>query len=182
MGPLRWRLLRLCPLLSLFLLPATDALADAAPSELLNKTVTISWTANNSLRSDSGNVMSRTIQVRRQIYISQAGRTFTRFEANSGPVSRAKEFGPDDGRGSKLREMQFAGNKLVSSTEFAKGAAQIVISFDAGYASCTVDVTFGRSGSAPIRRRGLNGAMFELLKSEISGQACSIQNGNIFAR
>ena len=175
------RMLRLCRGPSLLLVSVTNALADPAPKQLQNKTIVISWTANNSLRSDTGNVISRTIQVRRQIYISLAGRLFTRFEANSGRISRAKEFGPDD-VDSKHREIQFAGNKLVSSTEFASGAAQIVISFDSGFSSCTVDVTFGRSESAAIRRKGLNGAMFELLKSEISGQTCSIQNGNAFAQ
>lgn len=166
----------------LLLLSATPVLADAVPDALKNRTVTIGWTANNTLRAESGNVISRSVQVRRQIYISSAGRTFVRFEANSGPMSRTKEFGPGESAGGRARELRFSGGKLVGSTEFASGAAQLVISFDAGYSGCSVDVTFGRSGGAPIRRRGLNGVMYELLKSEISGRTCGIRDGNVFAR
>jgi hypothetical protein len=62
-----------------------------------------------------------------------------------------------------------------------RGAYQSIVSFDAGYTSCSVDNVLGRAGGGPVTRRLKNGAVIEIIRSEFSGKSCAIRDGNAIA-
>ena len=80
----------------------------------------------------------------------------------------------------QARGLQFSGDRLIGSLAFASGAVQYVVTFSGGFTSCTVTVVQGRSGGN-MRVKGLDGRMYERLSSSVSGQSCSIRDGNALA-
>ena len=158
------------------LLPGGDA--SAAPAQLLNKTVTTSATFSVNAVADDGtnSTMPRTVQ--RTIYVSSKGRIFMRVSRSAGRGSDTRERSPEE----TGQNMRFQGSKLVGVLKFPSGAAQMVVDFDAGFSSCTVNFLFGREGGQAIRFKGLNGKMYTQQGSfSVSGQSCSIREGNPFA-
>jgi hypothetical protein len=55
----------------------------------------------------------------------------------------------------------------------------MVATFDASYSSCNVDLTYGREAGG-MRRQGVNGVMYTIDSISVSGQSCSIREGNPF--
>jgi hypothetical protein len=49
-----------------------------------------------------------------------------------------------------------------------------------GGSSCSVNVVLGRSGGK-MRAKGLDGQMYDVLSASVSGQSCSIRDGNALA-
>jgi hypothetical protein len=151
--------------------------AGAVPPQAMNKTITISFTATGQVRTPEGQVRNYNAQVWRIIYVSSAGRLFTRFRASSGRYSQGGDaIAGEGGRGS----LSFQGDRLVGVMPFAAGARQITVTFDQSFSSCTLDVIEGHSGGV-IRRRGLSGMMVEITQATTSTPSCSIRPGNAFA-
>jgi hypothetical protein len=154
--------------------------AAAAPSGLLNKTITVSFTASGIATSSSGVTHGFSTQVSRIIYVSSNGRLFMRHRAsNQKGRSRGGDFAPDDtqqGKGS----FNFQGDRLVGVIPYANGARQMSISFDSGFSGCTASVIEGRSNGT-IRRKGPSGEMQEITSATTSTPSCSITAGNAFA-
>ena len=168
------RLPALC-LCVLLLLPAN---ATAAPPQLYNKTITTTATVSVSARADDGTMATYPRVVRRTLYISSKGRVFSRVERQSGRNQTTTERSPDE-TGKNIR---FEGNRLIGVLTFPSGAAQMVINFDTGFSSCSTSVLFGREGGQGIRFKGLNGKMYtQQGPFNVSGQSCSIRDGNPFA-
>lgn len=157
-----------------------SAWAGGAPTGLLNKTVTVSFTASGTAKSASGATHGFSTQVSRIIYVSSNGRLFMRHTAsNQKGMSRGGDFAPDDDRRGK-GSFSFQGNQLVGVIPYANGARQISISFDGGFTSCTASVIEGRSNGT-IRRIAPNGEMQEISSATTSSPGCSIASGNTFA-
>ena len=149
----------------------------AAPPQLLDHTITVSFTATGQSKSPEGQVHSFNTQVSRIIYVSSAGRLFMRHRAaNSRGNSRGGDFAPGEGGGS----FSFQGSRLVGVLPYGTGARQITVTFDPGFSSCTASVIEGGSGGV-IRRKGPNGIMYEITGATTSSVSCSIRNGNAFA-
>ncbi|HKU04486.1 MAG TPA: hypothetical protein VJR30_00335 [Bradyrhizobium sp.] len=149
----------------------------AAPPQLLDHTITVSFTATGQGKSPEGQVHSFNTQVSRIIYVSSAGRLFMRHRAaNSRGNSRGGDFAPGEGGGS----FSFQGSRLVGVLPYGTGARQITVTFDPGFSSCTASVIEGGSGGV-IRRKGPNGIMYEITGATTSSVSCSIRNGNAFA-
>jgi hypothetical protein len=156
-------------------LPAAPAFA--APPQLLDHTITVSFTATGQAKSPEGQIKNFNTQVSRIIYVSSVGRLFMRHRAaNRRGDSRGGDFGPGDGGGS----FSFQGNRLVGVIPYGTGARQITVTFDPGFSSCTASVIEGGSGGI-IRRKGPDGIMYEITGASTSTVSCSIQNGNAFA-
>jgi hypothetical protein len=149
----------------------------AAPASLLNKSVTVSYaTTIPGKKADGSAVTGSRVSVR-TIYISSAGRTFARVFRRDGKDAETKDAGP----GEPSNTLNFMGDKLVGVMQFASGAAQMTISFDAGGQSCNAAIVAGRDNGKPIRWKGVDGAMRESTGPvSFSNISCSIAAGNAF--
>jgi len=156
------------------------AIAAGAPPAALNKTVTLSWSSTGSGKRADGTPVSFSNLNTRVIYISSTGRAFLRAQLRGGKATRQGDLAPGEtARGGG--GVSFQGNRLVGVEGFASGARQYVATFDAGFSSCTLSVIDAKSGGAKIRRRGPNGAMYEIDSVSTGSPTCSIQAGNAFA-
>ena len=116
------------------------------------------------------------------VYVSTSGRLFERASraGKKGRKQTDNEPGAASNRGGEATGLRFQGRTLVGSTAFAQGARRWVVSFDPGFSSCTVTVTFGRDGGG-LKRRGIDGVMYAIESMTASGESCSIREGNPFS-
>jgi len=153
--------------------------ANATPSELLNKTITVSYTVSIPARGQDGSVVPGVRNATRTIYISSAGRAFGRVSRqDGGRYSETKEAAPGE-RGNTLR---FEGEKLVGVMSFVSGAAQMAITFGQGGQSCDASIVLGRDNGKTLKWKGVNGVTYEATgPATVSNVRCSIRSGNTFA-
>lgn len=165
---------------------ATPALA--APQQLLNKTVTLSWTTQTVQRGPDGKQRHVNSSIRYVVYISSLGRLFEHSSRSAGGRTQSGEIDPGatHSKMGEARGMRFEGNALVANKGYAgaggSGAMRAVATFDSSYSSCTLSVTHGKENGGVIKRRGIDGVVREFLSMTVTGTNCSIQNGNAFAR
>lgn len=162
-------------------LAAGPTAAAGPPAAALNKTVTLSWTTSGSGKRADGTPVSFSNVNTRVIYISSAGRPFLRAQVRGRKAARQREIGPGE-TGPGGGSVSFQGNKLVGVEAFASGARQYVATFDAGFSSCSLSVIDAKAGGAKIRRKGPDGAMYELDNVSSGSPSCSVQSGNRFAQ
>src|SRR5205085_7344809 len=136
MPPKEDLLMRLPVFAAAALVVLSPAVALAAPSELLNKTISISYTTTIPGKSPDGQTISGVRNAVRTVYISSAGRIFARVFRRDRDASATKEAGPGD-TGNTLR---FEGNKLVGVVQFVSGASQMIITWDASGGSCNATI------------------------------------------
>jgi hypothetical protein len=154
--------------------------AGNAPPPLRNKTLSVSWTTERTIRAPNGRERHSAFTVNRTIYVSSAGRFFVKVSV----AARAGEAGPGDKQPhGGARDVTFTGGKIVGFAERGKGAGagRMIISFDPSYSSCTVNVSFGTQPGKHLSFRTRNGMQAEVLDFHFSGQHCSIRSGNVFA-
>lgn len=168
--------MRMICLTASFIFALHTSIAFAAPAGVLNKTITISFATTGMAKAPDGQSKGFTTRVSRIIYVSSAGRLFSRFRATNRGGDRSGEIAPGQGQGS----LNFQGDKLVGVIPYEVGARQVTITFDPGFSSCSVNVIEGHSGGV-IRRRAPNGVMYELSGVTTTSPSCSIQSGNAFA-
>jgi len=158
--------------------------AAQAPRQLFNKTVAFSYTTENVIRDPDGRVRNGRTAISYTFYISSAGRIFERSSRSpSGGQSQSGQFGPDSAATSKSGEahnVHFEGNKLISIRAFVTGASRTEVSFDPSFSSCTVSVQQGREKGV-FKRKGTDGVVREFLSITVSGETCSVREGNPFA-
>ena len=153
--------------------------AASAPRQLLNKTVILQWQTSGISRNVEGRTSGFSNAHTRTIYISTAGRTFVRWQyAGLRNRSRGGDRDPDSTSHSTVH---FDGNKLVGVETFENGARQFAATFDASFSTCTLAVIDGKSGSARVKRRGTDGALYELDSVSTTAQSCSVKDGNALA-
>jgi hypothetical protein len=155
-----------------------SAAGAAVPPAALDKTVTVSWTSSGTGKRADGTPVSFSNVNTRVVYISSAGRPFLRASVRGRKTTREGNFAPDQARNGGI---SFQGNKLVGTEGFESGARQYLVTFDASFTSCSVSVIDGKSGGAKIRRKGPDGAMYEIDSVTTSSPTCSVQSGNAFA-
>lgn len=179
------------------------SLAECAPfpPQLLGKSVTVNWTTNMKNKLESGQIVYRARSVSLLIYISTAGRAFTReaFTVSgtaAGPGRRGiggrhggssgtaeSDQAPGDARSSKggPRTVHFENGALIMDSQFFAGVEHISIGFDSGYGSCNARVILGREGGtgAIQMKSAVTGVRFEVLSAEqASAPSCAIASGN----
>ncbi len=169
----------------------SSAAAQAAPSQLYGKTVTISLNQSRTFRpAQGGETLSRGYSSQFIIYISEAGRLFVRSDrtvskfGRGGAAEKAIDTAPGSGTigVSVSSSAQFSGNSLVLTLRFDSGAARITAGFDATYTGCTATAVYGREGGKNmVIRSRFNGRLNEILAQEVTVTGCSVQNGNAFA-
>jgi len=161
--------------------------ATATPQQLLNKTVTLSWTAQSVVRDPDGKERPSSSNIKYIIFISSLGRLFEHSSRSTGAATQGKDEDPNSKRTGiqEARGLRFEGNSLVANRGYAggggSGAMRAVATFDSSYSSCTLAVTHGKESGAPLKRKGIDGVVREILSITVAGPSCSIQNGNAFA-
>jgi hypothetical protein len=165
-------------------LAGTAGTALAAPAQLLNKTIQFGWSTEVVQRGPDGQVVRPRIDASRTVYVSSAGRLFMRTTRANQKLGLKKggDYAPgaSTNKAGEATGLRFAGNNLVGNVAFPQGAAQVTVSFDASFSSCSLNIVYGREGGG-MRRRGLDGKMYEIQSTSVSGQSCSVRAGNPFA-
>src|SRR5882724_2981142 len=112
----------------------------AAPAGMLNKTVTVSFEVAIPAKTQSGEPRNARRNVNKVMYISSAGRIFTRSVRRAAPGGDSKETAPGDNDGAAHIE----GNTIVGTVKAFTGARRMVVTFDSSFSSCTATVIVGR--------------------------------------
>lgn len=161
--------------------------AQAAPPQLYGKSVVVSWTESRVQRN-AGEMQWRSVsvQVGENIYVSTAGRLFSRMTFASHRGSGSMEQVGASGRSSTggTRVVQFQGHSLVTMAMFHGGARHIQINFDTGFSGCSASVILGRAaGAGTFTLKGaISGGVIEVQSQSVSGATCSLRDGNVFAK
>jgi hypothetical protein len=171
---------------SLALVAAADA-ASAAPRQLYGKSVTVSWSETRSQRRVGEQAFRPvTVSLQRNIYVSSAGRVFSRTHAStrrgSGSAESIGTGGTNFSGGA--RNVQFQGNSLIMTAGFTGAARRVQINFDSGFQSCSAQViTAKQVGARTGSWRGIagQGARLEVESVSAGPASCSIRSGNVFA-
>jgi len=164
---------------------ATSAAAAEAPAELRNKTITAFWIDDQQASFYPGEAHRDRLRSDLTIYVSSIGRVFTRHgRANAGNGrNTASSIAPD----SALRRddittpqgIQFEGGKRLSMVFPAeRGARRALITFDAGYRSCSIEVIYGREGGS-LKWQSFGGRMQDILSIRTVAKSCAIRSGNL---
>jgi hypothetical protein len=163
---------------TLCLLALGSGAATAAPPQLLDKAVTVSFTISVDARAEDGSgTAARPRHVERVIYVSTKGRLFTRVSRQVGQRNETRERGPETTAGA----FRFQGNTLVGVLAMPSGASQLTVTFDPGFSGCSASVVMGRDSGKAIRFKGLDGRMYTVAgKPTISSPSCSMRSGNPF--
>jgi len=157
------------------ILPSSGSNVLAAPPQVYNKTITVSWTVIPNARADDGTVLTTPGKQGGTIYISTKGRIFFRTMRQAGRYAASKDVAPQN------NSLHFQGSKLVGAVNVGGGANQMVISFDSGFQNCTVSILYGREGGRAYRWQALDGKMYtQQGPFVVSGQSCSVREGNPF--
>jgi hypothetical protein len=164
-------------------LSTSSAVADA-PRQLCNKTVELGWSVRLVQHGPDGQTVTPTINASRIIYVSSAGRLFTRSSRTNSKIgqSRGGDYAPDVSRNNEgeARDLHFIGNQLIGNVAYVQGAGHLTVTFDSNFSSCSLALIYGRD-SGGMKRRGLNGVMYTIDSLSVAGERCSIREGNPFA-
>jgi len=165
----------------LSILAASPAYA-AAPHELFGKTVSVNWTETREQRPE-GEQAWRTVNgsITMHLYVSDTGRVFNNvaYSTHAGSAERTGEIAGGGGR-----SINFNGRSLLILMKSGQGGAtRITADFDAGFSSCSAQVTRATEGSGTIVRRysGIVKHVNEIRSTQVGGASCSIRDGNVFA-
>jgi hypothetical protein len=159
--------------------------AGAVPSALLNKTITLTWNIQMSVKTAGGAVKTIVALRERIVYISDKGRLFVRERRGNGrgALNQVEERAPGNstnytGNPSSLR---FEGNELVAITGQVNGANIMRVSFDQSFSSCSMTWMAGKSLSGQTTWKGSDGATYDIVSATAGAMSCSIKSGNAFA-
>ena len=166
--------------------------ASAAPAQLYEKSVVISWSETREQTSsalpDSG-ARSVTRNGEFSVYISSAGRAFNRLTFSGASMGRRGQMrsGSSEqvgGEGSgRARSVSFSGRTMTAISPMQGGARRILVTFDTGFSGCSAEVLTGKAGGVSKIGSGslMNpGTRVEILSVKTGAATCRVQNGNVF--
>lgn len=169
--PAFWNAVSFCIAASSLAFPAS-----AAPPEVFNKTVTLSFDHHTPAMCDNGRPNRATRHVAQQIYVSTKGRLFAKTAVGAGRALRQKEFAP-----SVSSKFRLSGDRIVGTFPEASGATQVTVTFDSSYRSCNAEVVTGLEPGKPFVWIGVTGVRCTGTgKAVISNVSCSVSEGNPF--
>lgn len=164
-------------------LPLIGTSASSAPQQIQNKTIMAAWSVESTLVAADGRIFTPTVRQQRVMYVSSTGRIFVKATVDTPRGSGSAEMAPGEKTADGgARNVRIEGGKIVAMAALQGGAAgRMIVSFDQTYSTCTVDLIIGHSGSGAIMKRGRGGVPLEIRSQRISGQSCSVREGNAFA-
>jgi hypothetical protein len=150
----------------------------AAPQGMLDKTITISFEASIPARNAAGQALTARRAVQRVMYVSSAGRVFSRTARQAGRASETKDVAPGGADGAPRIE----GNTIVGTLGFGTGASRMIVSFDGAFQSCAASVIVGRESGRALTWKGIDGNVYTATgPASVSTPSCAMQPGNAFA-
>jgi hypothetical protein len=153
--------------------------AAAAPAGLLDKAIRVSYSASAPFAGSNGRARLGWRSFELTLYISGAGRIFERRVGTGKKGQEERENEPAITQST----FRFLGSQLVRTAGSDKSASQVTISFDSNFQSCTVDVVIAGPEGGTRAWTSLNGEKrIALGPATVSGQSCSVQSGNPFAK
>lgn len=156
----------------------------AAPgSDLLGKSVLVSWTENRQQRTDGSEVRAVTRNFQLQMYVSEAGRLFTRSTSSGRGGTHGTDQVGGGGRslGGGARSVAVSGNTITVQSNWGNYARILRIDVGPGGSSCSAQMSVGKEpGAAPRSFRNVGGFTIEIHSLSVSGVSCSIRPGNVF--
>jgi hypothetical protein len=162
---------------------ATQAYGAGRPEALKGKSIILSWTEVRQQRV-VGEPHFRTVSgsVSLVLYISTAGRIFSRRTDTVRGRSGAREWAPDDA-GVRTRGEHFSGQTLTLISERKGGASRIAIEFDQSFASCRarVAVAFQSGKPAITTLSPIIHKYLEIRSAAVNGVSCAVNAGNALA-
>jgi hypothetical protein len=159
--------------------------SQTAPSGLRGKSVIVSWVETRSLRvGDETSFRDTQTPFSRSIYVSSAGRPFTRTTATPGRRSGSADAVGASGRTQSggSRQVQFGDRSIVmTGASRSGGARRVEIDFNEGFSSCTARVIVGFEAGKTMKSKSLaSGKPLEIRSSTVSGTTCTVRDGNVF--
>lgn len=158
-----------------------------APKELHNKTIALRWSEYRVQKADAGDTTRNTTSSSMTVYISDSGRPFVRLarQNNRGRGNKTDRapagHEQKQGTGAGNLSPSFEGNALNIVSTMRSGARIVQATFGAGFSSCSLRVIFGKESGADLYHRGMDGRMYRIVSTNVSGTSCSIRAGNAFA-
>jgi hypothetical protein len=116
--------------------------------------------------------------VQKVLYVSTAGRVFSRTDRQVHRASERTEVGPGGADGAP----SIQGNTIVGTLALGSGASRMVVTFDGSFQNCTATVITGGQNGRAMTWKGIDGTVFTSTGSAtMSTPSCSVQTGNAFA-
>lgn len=164
---------------------AVAAAAQTAPAGLREKSFIVTWSEERTQRVNGGPTRQVQIPMSLSVYVSSAGRPFSRRTAVSrrGQVGEQDKIGAGGSNGEgAARKVEFHGSSAVVTNSFRGGARRIQVEFGADFGSCSARVSVAMEvGAGTARLKSIvTGADVEVLGMAASGASCSVRNGNVF--
>jgi len=164
------------------------AAAIAAPAQLYDKSITVSWSESRSQRAVGLEPAFRPVSIpsRFTVYVSTKGNIFKRIFSmtpdgrQSGARDRA---GASNSGGGGSVSVQFQGNAMIASASNGGYGMRIQVTFDSGFGSCTAQVVGGKqAGSKTVTLRSVaSGQTIEVESVSAGAATCAVAQGNPFA-
>jgi hypothetical protein len=141
------------PLLGTLVLPTMAKAADF-PSQLWGRSIAVNW-------NTSGEDLPSSVRFngRFSVYVSGAGRTFSRMMASHAQTTRSEP---------TAASVYFENGALLADAKIVSGALRVAITFDAAYGKCSATVIFDGQGGEPVRGK------------DMKASNCSITDRNVF--
>jgi hypothetical protein len=156
------------------------ARAAPPPAQLLGKSVTVTWSEDQTRVSADRGTFNRTFQQKVGIYISTKGQVFTRRTATSGRGNSGTQERLADG--ANMSTVFQSGALVVTSANKRGLARRIVVQLDQQSARCTAQVIVGIAGGGTARMKGIVGGQDVEVKSmTASAVTCAVTEGNVLA-
>jgi hypothetical protein len=170
-------------LLPAFLLLAPAAAQAAPGSDLVGKSVSVSWTENRQQRTNGSEVRAVTRNFQLQVYVGGTGRPFTRLtnSGRGGTQSNEQVGAEGESLGGGARAVTVNGNAIAVQANWGNYARSLRVDVAPGGSSCSAQMSVGKQpGSAPKAFRNTAGRTIEIHSLSVSGVSCSIRQGNVF--
>lgn len=170
-------------LIAIFLMGSSWQAQAAPGSDLVGKSVLVSWTENRQQRTDGSEVRAVTRNFQLQMYVSGAGRIFTRSTSSGRGGTHGNDQVGDGGKslGGGARSVAVNGNSISVESNWGNYARFLRIDVAPGGSSCSAQMSVGKEpGSAPKSFRNVGGYTIEIHSLNVSGVSCSIRPGNVF--
>jgi len=167
------------------LMTATAAHAAGAPDGLRNKTIVASWIDFQEASFRPGEMHRDRVRSDLTIYVSSIGRVFTRHvrrNLGNGRNAAANVAPGDDPRKAGISTpaaIHFEGNRRLMTDFPAKsGARRVLITFDAGYGGCAIEVVYGKENGGGMKWMSFDGRMQDIISIKTESKSCAVSDGN----
>lgn len=168
----------------LAILIAAEAHAASAPEALKGKSVIVTWSETRQQRHvGEPNFYAVNAIHNLSVYVSTAGRVFSRAtfstRAGTGTIERA----PREGGGAYPTRMGlFGGQTMTLIGETKGGARRTLVEFDPSFSSCRARVALVlQPGMTSVSFSPITRKYIEIKSMTASGVSCSVKSGNILA-